>query len=168
MTVVRRNSNLKSAIGSSLPVVTSLLAAISTALVAVPLTAQDPGKKLGFAAWTSEKGGVAFGSLAVVLFVAATLAMIYANATGEEDGGTAYDWSRFFWINGLSALALTLGCVALDKIWWELPALAALSCVIALIDVFNSDAHSLGRLISLSVAMGSLYIVVASQVPVYS
>src|SRR5216684_7300040 len=123
--------NLPAAIGSTLPVVTSLLAAVSTALLAVPLTAQNPGKCLRFANWTSDRGGLAFGSLAVMLFIAATLALVYSHSQFDDsaklktEGLKAYEFARFFWINGVSALALTLGCLAFDKIWWELPVLAA-------------------------------------------
>jgi hypothetical protein len=169
MSLIPRYPNLSQAIGSTLPIVTSLLAATSTALLVVPLTSTAPGKCLRFANWSSDKGGVVFGSLAVGLFVAATLALVYtqvqldsAASVLPDSSKTAYEFARFFWINGVSALALTLGCIAFDKLPWELPVMATISFAVSFANVLSKDVPGPGRALSWLVSSGSLYIAVAT------
>ncbi|MEU2263907.1 hypothetical protein ABZ557_27365 [Streptomyces sp. NPDC019645] len=193
MTDAKTYPNIPSAMGSSFPVVTSLLAAISTSLVAVPLETETPGKHLHFAAWTSDKAAIVFGSAAVILFVCTTLEVVIAHAQTVEGmsteakmraagdvtdrelsareevwnrkAGKAYKWARFFWILGLCSLALTLGCVTVDRIWWLLPVMALLSSLIAAIDgMKDEELGGWRRTACTLVAAFSLYVAIA-QLP---
>jgi hypothetical protein len=165
--------NAAQAIGSSMPVVTSLLAAVGTAMMVVPLATQSAGKCVRFASWDSNKWVVAFGSLAVTLFISATLALVYCHSligsSGELSGGSksAYKLAQFFWINGISALALTLGCLTFNEIRWELPVSAVISLIAALLNVLAGGVHIVSRAVSCLVALASSYIVVLTSAPIH-
>lgn len=171
-----RYPNIPSAMGTTFPVVTALLAALSAALAVVPLTVTETGKNLHFAAWTSDKAGTAFGSLSIILFVRATLAVVYAHAQTiegmsdaalaealkdlgtETEKGTqkttwangaknAYTRARYFWTMGLCAISLTLGCIAIEKVWWVLPVTAVLALIIAFVGMSDNDFHPARRVV---------------------
>lgn len=139
--------NYRATFGTGLAVVTSLLASISTAIVVVLSANTTLETGLGFLAWTPDQIGTATGSAATVLFVAATLAAVYAQAANHEevprriiigllkdreDKDTqiqawrrrcekAYKSASVFWISGIALLLVTLGILAYNKLPGELP-----------------------------------------------
>ena len=124
--------NYRGTFGTGLAVVTALMASISIAIVVVFSADQVTQACLGFLPLTPDQAGTIAGSLATVLFVAATLASVYAqaanryevpqaimakwftNRTDEEDRTadwdkkceTAYRRARVLWVNGISLFLL--------------------------------------------------------------
>lgn len=161
--------NYRATFGTSLAVVLSLMASISTAMVVVLATDTSPETKLSFLGWTPGQIGTAAGSGAVVLFVAATLAAVYAQAADhrsmpaaarhallvgridtdqqiaawDKRVGTAYKTARTCWTLGLSLLFVTLGTLAHQKLAAALPVLAALALIVALLNLADEDLRSL-------------------------
>ncbi|HEX3784257.1 MAG TPA: hypothetical protein VHX38_31755 [Pseudonocardiaceae bacterium] len=155
--------NLRGTFGTSLPVVTALMAAISTALFVVPVVDTTKQATLGYLPWTPDQISVVSGSLATVLFIAATLASLFAHAkaidqvppdvlvkmlpgdgerhkeTLRNDGDRYYRYSRFFWVNGTSTFVLTIGAVAYVRVPPELLAAAILAVLIALFNISDKE-----------------------------
>ena len=66
-------------------VVTALMASISTAVVVVFSADQVAQARLGFLPLTPDQVGIITGSLAILLFVAAALACVYAQASNRYE-----------------------------------------------------------------------------------
>jgi hypothetical protein len=164
-----RYPNTQGTFGTSLAVVTALLASISTAVVVVLSADQATQARLGFLPVTPDQAGTITGSMAVLLFVAATLACVYAQAANrhqvpqavidalflgridknerlaewDETGAAAYRSARICWINGISLFLLTLGTLAYSKVRAELVVAAAIAMVASLLDVPDADFRRL-------------------------
>jgi hypothetical protein len=160
-----RYPNTQGTFGTSLAVVTALMASISTAVVVVFAADQATRARLGFLPLTPDQAGTITGSIAVLLFVAATLACVYAQAANRHEvpgavlselfygridqnerleewdkrGEVAYRRARISWINGVSLFLLTLGTLAYSKVRLELVIAAAIAVVASLLNVQDEE-----------------------------
>jgi hypothetical protein len=181
--------NYRATFGTSLAVVTSLMASISTAIVVVLSVDSVTETGLGFLTWTPDQIGTATGSAAVSLFVAATLGAVYAQAANHEElpgsviqslfqdrtdeaariqdwdrrGNTAYKCARVFWITGVSLLLVTLGLLAYRQLPGELPVMGIVAIAVVALNLLDPDFRSIGPIaLSLMVAAGCGVIVVSA------
>lgn len=160
-----RYPNTQGTFGTSLAVVTALMASISTAVVVVFAADQTTQARLGFLPLTPDQTGTITGSMAVLLFVAATLACVYAQAANRHEvpqnvlsdllhgridqnerlkewdktGTAAYRRARICWINGVSLFLLTLGILAYSKVRLELVIAAAIAVVASLLNFPDAE-----------------------------
>jgi len=160
-----RYPNIQGTFGTSLAVVTALMASVSTAVVVILAADQATQARLGFLPLTPDQAGTITGSVAVFLFVAATLACVYAQAANrhevpqdvmsawfrdrvdqnertaewDEAGEAAYRWARICWINGVSLFLLTLGTLTYDKVRLELVAAGAIAIAASLLNVTDAE-----------------------------
>jgi hypothetical protein len=77
--------NYRATFGTSLAIVTSLMASICTAMVVVLSVDSTTQPGLGFLKFTPDQIGTTAGTLAIVLFVAATLGAVYAQAANYDE-----------------------------------------------------------------------------------
>jgi hypothetical protein len=186
--------NYRATFGTSLAVVTSLMASISTAIVVVLSVDNAAETGLGFLSWTPDQIGTATGSAAVSLFVAATLGAVYAQAANHEDlprrviyglfkdrtdqaerikdwdrrGDTAYKCTRIFWITGVSLLLVTLGILAYGKLPGELPLMGIVAIAVVVLNLLDPDFRSTGPIaLSVIVAVGCGVIAVSAAQAVW-
>ena len=160
-----RYPNTKGTFGTSLAVVTALMASISTAVVVVFSADQAAQARLGFLPLTPDQVGTITGSLAILFFVAATLACVYAQAsnryevpqavmdrwlsgrTDKDDltdlwdhtGNAAYRFARIVWIPGVSLFLLTLGTLAYGKVRLELVVAGVIAMVASLLNFTDPE-----------------------------
>jgi hypothetical protein len=160
--------NYRATFGTSLAIVTSLMASISTAMVVVLSVDTTTQAGLSFLKFTPDQIGATAGTLAIVLFVAATLGAVYAQAanyddlpvhvierlftgridkkerTSEWDGraDSAYMVTRACWIYGVSLMLITLGTLVYGKVPAALPVLAVIAIIAAALNLFDSDFRS--------------------------
>jgi hypothetical protein len=160
--------NYRATFGTSLAVVLSLMASISTAMVVVLAMDTSTQRSLGFLRITPDQVGTITGSAAVVLFVVATLAAVYAQAAdhssmpaaavdklfvGRTDKDeripewegrvqTAYKTARTCWTLGVSLLFVTLGALAHQKVDAALPVLAAVALIVPLLNLADADLRN--------------------------
>jgi hypothetical protein len=160
--------NYRATFGTSLAVVTSLMASLSIAMVVVLSADTAIQATLGFLGYTPDQIGTATGSVAVVLFVAATLGAVNAQGAdysgfSEDDlaemfkdrtdqaertkdwdrrGESAYKTARVCWIFGVSLLFVTLGTLAYGKLPAALPVLGVIAMIVALLNLADGDFRS--------------------------
>lgn len=151
--------------GTSLAIVTSLMASINTAIVVVLSTDKTTQAGLGFLTFTPDQVGTTTGTLAILLFVAATVGAVYAQAanydelpadirdklflhrtdkdkwTNEWEGkvDSAYKFTGACWVYGVSMMLITLGTLAYGKVPAALPVLAVIAIIAAVLNLFDPD-----------------------------
>jgi hypothetical protein len=187
--------NYRGTFGTSLAVVTALMASISTAMVVVLSADQATQARLGFLPLTPDQAGTMAGSLATLLFVAATLASVYAQAanrhevpqavmdawlagrvdtdarTAEWDktGEAAYRLARISWINGVSLFLLTLGTLSYGKARPELVVAGAIAVAAPVLNVTDAEFRRLDSvLVSLMVITVSGIVATAAGWAIWS
>jgi uncharacterized repeat protein (TIGR01451 family) len=165
------------------------MASVSIGMVVVLAAATGTQATLGFLGLTPDQIGTITGSVAVVLFVAATLRAVYAQAadysgfsedylekmfkkrsdrkarTEEWDnrGEQAYKAARVCWSFGVSLLLVTLGTLAYGKLPAALPVLGGIAMIAALLNLFDADFRSFFLIIiSVIVAAGCAAVAVAA------
>lgn len=182
--------NFKATFGTSLAVVTSLLASVSTAVVVVLAADTAAQRGLGFLGWTSDQIGTATGSAAAFLFVAATLSAVYAQAANYEDlpqavidewfadrtdmaariadwkgrRQRAYTCTRVCWILGVSMLLVTLGVLVYSKLPGELPLAGVAATAVALLNILDPDLRSTWPVALCLSAAGACGVITAAAV----
>lgn len=172
--------NYRATFGTSLAVVTSLMASVSIAIVVVLSGNSAAETGLGFLAWTPDQIGTATGSAAVSLFVAATLSAVSAQAANHEElprrviyrlfkdrvdkaaritewnnrCEIAYKCGRVFSISGISLLLVTLGILAYSKVPGELPIMGVVAIGVGILNLLDRGFRSIGPI--------ALFVIVAA------
>jgi hypothetical protein len=165
-----RYPNYRATFGTSLAVVTSLMASINTALVVVLSVDNTTQAGLGFLTFTPDQVGTTAGTLAIVLFVAATVGAVYAQAANYEElpadirhelflqrtdkdkkkwtskwegmVDSAYMFTRACWVYGVSIMLITLGTLVYGKVPAALPVLAVIAIIAAALNLLDPDFGS--------------------------
>ncbi|HEY7142771.1 MAG TPA: hypothetical protein VH637_00860 [Streptosporangiaceae bacterium] len=159
--------NYRATFGTSLAVVTSLMASLSTAIVVVLAVDTTAQAGLGFLRFTPDQVGTTAGTAAIVLFVAASMGAVYAQAANSDEsparviyrmllnrsaddkaklkerweGHTdrAYKVTRACWVYGLSAMLVTLGTLVYGKVPAALPVLAVIAMIATGLNLLDSE-----------------------------
>jgi hypothetical protein len=181
-----RYPNYRGTFGTSLAVVTALMASITTAMVVVMAADQTAQSPLGFLSWTPDQVGVVVGSAGTVLFVAASLACVYAQAANPDEvpgevrerwsagrvdwdeqvtrwhksGEASYRWARVFWINGISLFLLTLGTLAYGMVRPELAVAGLAAGLVAMLNIADREFRGV-RSVAMSLMITAVSLVIA-------
>jgi hypothetical protein len=183
--------NLGAAVGTSVPVVTTVLAAISAATFLVPLQnwSRDASPQVGLLPWSSAKLTIVLGVLATASFVLSTLAAVDAHATSldllptdrraelltgvEPDHKEVleahyrtqtrrrYELARTLWMIGLGLLALTIGALAYRLVAAMMPAAGVAGAWVGVSTIRGSSGW-VGNLVGGVLLVASLTLAVAA------